>query len=498
MRATPNAEIELKLVGEPSELDSFFAALDGGGATTSTIVSTYYDTADRGLGRRGFALRLRHLSDGFELTLKGDDDHALKRGEWTTRMATPEADLDLLPSAAPRDQLGEIRTADLRPLFASEITRTSKIIVTDDAKIEASLDHGRITGGTSKIPVDEIEFELKDGSAAALLTYVRRTLGKRRLAFSGQSKAARGAALIDEAPVAAVIADKPMLDPSGTVSEAVAAIVHQIASHVVANLAAAADGSDPEGVHQLRVALRRLRSLFSLFEDRLADRAEALDRRAKKTLAILGRARDLDVFVIETLPDLRKDDGDRPDLTRLTAIALARRSDAHAKVRRMISRPRFNRFVLDLMLAGIEGKLLAADGGADPLRPTAAAMIERLHEKALSRGKNFDQLSDRQRHRVRIALKKLRYACNYFQTAFPKTRARAYVKRLARLQDDLGTLNDANVAQQIVAELTADEPESAISPALIKRWRQRRRERVETDLLEAWNAFAAARPFWRA
>ena len=490
------AGAELRVTGDPATLTAIFQGLKGDRARSVKEVSTYYDTADGRIWRRGYALRVWQSAGGRVLALERQDGAAGPARVWTCRIVGPVVDIGLLPPGAPRSEIGAILPEELRPRFKSETKRTRKTLKLDEGAIEVALEIGHIAASARRAELAELQFRMSDGPTAVLLEHVKPLLGQRRVTVCARSEVARGMELADDRPPASLKAAKLALRASDTIDQAVRKIVAITTQQIVGNLAAAADGRDPEGVHQLRVALRRLKSAMTLFKDQLADHAGPLGESTRHALKGLGPARDLDVFLAETLPPVMDGSGDNADLMQLAKSAETRRREAYTGVRRLVRAPQFNRFLLDLMIVSEEGGLVARGRNA-PLRPTAAALLAKRHKKVLKAGRNFAHLPNAQRHEVRIALKKLRYACDYFQALFPKKAARPYLKRLASLQEDLGRLNDATVAEHLVDELVADDAEAAIGGAMIKGWYWHRLQTVESHMLEAWQDFAEAKPFWR-
>ena len=120
-----------------------------------------------------------------------------------------------------------------------------------------------------------------------------------------------------------------------------------------------------------------------------------------------------------------------------------------------LSSPRYRHLLIDLCALGHADDLgkAAEDGpGLDqPLAELASHALSRAHRKLLKRGDGFETLSKPERHEVRIALKRLRYALDFFGGVFE--RAREFIKRLARLQEDLGRMNDVALAETMLARL---------------------------------------------
>lgn len=493
-----STEIEIKLSGRPDVLEAAFADLGGGAGKTGRVVSRYHDTHDGRLWRKGFTLRLRQKPDGHELTLKQEGNGALARGEWTTLLAEPRVDLALLPGDAPRAEIGLILPEELSECFRTDVSRTKKTITAGAAEIEVSLDIGKVVAAGGRVAeLTELELELLGGPAAAIPAAARKLLTRRSLSVGTRSKAARGVALSRGSAPEYAKACRVALDAGDTLETAVRRIVAATAAQIAGNLACAADGREPEGVHQLRVALRRLRSALSLFRQHLDPAAAGrINSEARAALRDLGTARDLDVLLTETLPVVHAGSNAGSTLDALTDRAEAARAQAYLAVRRRLAARPFNRMLLDLLIAGESGGLVRLDGDA-ALKPVATRLLAHRHRKVLKLGRNFAALPTEARHEVRIALKKLRYACDFFQTLFPGKVTQAWLARMEALQDDLGGLNDAAVAGQLVDQLAARDPEAKIGAALVKGWFGHRLGATEPHMVSAWRRFERAHPFWR-
>ena len=119
-------------------------------------------------------------------------------------------------------------------------------------------------------------------------------------------------------------------------------------------------------------------------------------------------------------------------------------------------------------------------------------------------------MSQEGRHEVRIALKKLRYAVDFFEGVFDEERTRKFFKKLARLQEDLGGMNDVMAAEALLARLigvTADGGVEPIAPSAsqaklvfaagrVLGWHRRRAAEIDARLIKDWHAFVRAKPFW--
>ncbi|MDI1287917.1 MAG: CHAD domain-containing protein [Reyranella sp.] len=253
--------------------------------------------------------------------------------------------------------------------------------------------------------------------------------------------------------------------------------------------AAVLKSARPNGIHQTRVALRRLRAAFGVFRGAVHGPAvRALAAEAKWLARECGPARDLQVFLTETVTDV-------PPLVKRIGNRLAEVHLQHTRA--ALSGARFAAF--DRALAGFAAKPPPAPSGAR-LDAFATGVLDAHHAKAIRRARKLEQFDIERLHRLRIAIKKLRYAATYFGPAFAPGRVKPYIDATARLQGALGALNDRAVAAQVLADLaTAARPKEDVALLLKVLAKQaasgekRRRRRLE----RAWAAFRKTGRFWR-
>jgi len=515
----PDAETELKLRGEAKALHAAFAgpAIGGkatGRGTSRSLENVYYDTPDQRLRSRGLAFRVRKDGRRYVQALKSNDTGGMVsyRGEWQAPLSSAEPDLDLLPTGASELLDGVVAPDELRSLFTTRVRRQTRRLEVPGRNghpslVEAALDVGAIEANGSSQPIAEIELELLDGSSAALYDLALELDALSPLHVETRSKSVRGYALARGEPPAWHKAEPLALRPRATVDEAIGAILRACLEHWCANEAAALDGRDPEGVHQMRVALRRLRSALSMFGRLIApERRDWLGGEAKRIIGGLGPARDWDVFLTESLaPALAA----RPDDDRLLALRAAAetaRAEGYETARAAVGAPAYTRFLLQLgRWIEVRGwREDATDKGAAWLERPVVAFADRLlakrHRKALKRGRDFAHLEPEQRHRLRIALKKLRYATEFFASLYRKKRAGPYLADLKHLQDALGHLNDVAVAERLTGQLVeragTKRQDLAVASGLVLGWLARGAAEVEPEIRDAWQDFAARKPFW--
>jgi inorganic triphosphatase YgiF len=516
--AEPADEVELKLCGAPEALKSLFdsAAINAratGRGASKRLENVYYDTADQRLRARGLAFRVRKDGRKYQQTLKSNDAGGLVayRGEWQTPLASAEPDLALLPLEAGEVLRGVVSEGALRSLFTTRVRRQTRRLATGGngsaGVVEAALDLGVIEADGRQQPIAEIELELIEGSPAALYDLALELDAESHLQVETRSKSVRGYTLAAGKPPPWHKAPALELKPRATVDEALQAILRACVHHWCINEAAALDGQDPEGIHQMRVALRRLRSAVSVFGRLIApERRSWLADGAKRILGALGPARDWDVFLTDSLaPVLAARPRDR-DLAALRAAAERERGRGYETARAAIGAPEYTRFLLEL------GRWIEAGGWREqpsergeawfgrPIVDFADHLLSKRHKKALHLGEGFAHLGPAERHQVRIALKKLRYTAEFFEGLYGKRRTKPYLTALKELQDALGHLNDVAVAETLTDRLIrrAEEPVAGVAEGagVVLGWLARGVAEVEPQTRRAWQHFVDRKPFW--
>jgi CHAD domain-containing protein len=262
-------------------------------------------------------------------------------------------------------------------------------------------------------------------------------------------------------------------------------------------------GKDIEGVHQMRVGLRRFRSCLTLF-------AKVLPRRLTKNLrgdlkaltGPLGGARDWDVFLAEHVRPMTKGLPENHPLQALRAAAEQRRLDLYTGLHRTLQSTEYHQLILKCT-AWLARREWRAGMTADermlfvgPFRQFASSVLAREHKRILKKGADLAGMDEESRHRLRINIKKQRYAVEFFESLYPRKAARRYRNALRDLQDLLGHYNDAATATTLLAELNQD----GISPetlASVEGWYAHARLELDRRLMPAWSAFTGKKRFWR-
>jgi CHAD domain-containing protein len=277
------------------------------------------------------------------------------------------------------------------------------------------------------------------------------------------------------------------------------AILADCLAQMTANSAVLRAGPSVEGLHQLRVALRRLEVLLKAFGDEFRQEwLGDLRSRAKILSSRLGPARDLDVFTTQ-LMDAPAAEGDGEAFEALRARLEELRAKAWKQAMACVAGADFALFAEDIA-ALVHSRLpLARDMR---LEHVAARLLDRQQTRARKRGHKAQSGSEGDLHRLRIALKKLRYTAESLAPLYPKKKVRHYVKKLRGLQEDLGAINDiAHVRATMTALLRENDskrvhPGARYAAGVVAGWYRARRPAIARQALKRWKRFAKLKPFW--
>jgi triphosphatase len=506
-------EVELKLLAPTGVLDKLCEApvmvrYGRSAGTARRLRATYYDTDDRALFSHGLSLRVRRAGKRYIQTLKRGptDGQPFSRAEWECLVNGVGPDLARLPIAEIGAPLDNMAPDALAPIFTTTVRRRTQRLDLSGTIVEMAFDEGLIAAGDRSEALSELELEVKSGDKRVLYDLGLELLEIAPLRIGIRSKAERGYDLAFGMASKGTKATPPSITAEHTLDDVVGLLLANCQHHLLANQAVAEAGQHPEGVHQMRVALRRIRSAFGVLHRELGSPSlSGFNAEAKWLGQFLGAARDWDVFVTETISAPSEAVGtDLFDFDGLREAAEPYRLAAYAALREALASQRYNRFQLSLRQwiethgwrNELENRSLAVL--LEPAPAFASRILTRLHRKALKRGAHFRRLEPSARHRVRVELKKLRYVIEFFRGALGENvKAKNYVGYLAQLQDDLGHDNDASVAWPFLCTLTRDSvtPEVQRSIGVVMGWQARGRLAVGR-LHKSWRLFKTMPTFW--
>ena len=338
-KITMGNETELKFEVALQDLRKLKAArtLNRGKPKQENLVSVYFDTPKHKLARNNVSLRVRHNSNKRIQTIKSRGrDGSITRGEWQHEIKGDIPDLRKAHGTPLAPLLTKRLKRKLKPIFETRIHRASVPIHKNGSRIEVALDNGRIRAGQKSSPISELELELKHGGASDAFKLARALAKRVPATLSLKSKAERGYELIDDAPARAVRAEKIKLPRGMSTADAFRVIGRSILQQIAANKTAV-DRLDPEGVHQMRIGLRRLRAAMSLFSKLVGHKeTERIKSELKWLTSELAPARDLDVYERGTVEPLRRAAPMRRGMKELEGELASRRAAAFGRAKEAV------------------------------------------------------------------------------------------------------------------------------------------------------------------
>ena len=514
-------EIEIRFAAHPDDLTRLArgGALQGivmGRAATRHLSTVYYDTKELGFAKAGLALRVRRIGRRHVQTVKNEDSGTLAsmRAEYECPLPSARPDLRFVPNADIRERLQAIvNDGTLEPVIETDIRRTTRVLTTQTGdEVELAVDRGEIRTLADEraiLPVNEVELELKQGEASALYDLARLISRDTPLTVAPESKAERGLRALEGRQIGTYKAGRTQLASDATAEDAFRATLGHCLKHIARNVSAVAEARDPEGVHQIRVALRRLRVALTSFGPAFQVAGiEELSARAKNLADIFGGTRELDVFACELLEPIEAA-AKKPGLPQLRLILETLRRESWESTVALVRSDHFTGFVLDLASA-IESRIWRGSAAPEqlgefliPARELARATLDARLKKACKRAKHLSRLNAEERHGLRIALKKLRYTAEFFAPLFNPKAVSAFLLRLSKLQDLFGALNDAATSEHILRRVTEHAgangtPELLEAASFVEGWHQSRIGPTWDNAKKRWKKFGKTEPFWAA
>ena len=464
-----------------------------GRARGQAVRIVWHDSLDRELASQGLALteqrgswRLeQHRPDATEPWPPATDHRVIveANGLEALRHAVAEADDGTAGDALPEA---------LTPVAAFAGRRTVFPLAIDGETVSMTLLDGVLRAVAAEQPATRLILEGPGPELRTLVLSLAETLA---ITVPQHSLWAEALRLADGTAQERRRRGAPTLPPDGmSVYAAFAHIVGHLTDvtlHLAPMIADIENGTDP--VHQMRVAVRRVRSAFALFPALPDNPAHASAAEGLKRLGhVLGPARDWDVFMTETAPPVEAVLPEQAALHTLLRIGARRRHAARATLAEYLHSPEFRKLGLELAC------LAAADPPADqgiapPLSEFAAAVLRRRWKKLLNAGRALEDLDNQALHGLRLKAKRLRYAAEFFAPLFPEKPTSRFVRRLAMLQERLGLFNDTTVAAGLLHDLNSKPGYAA---GLVLGFTAARGARSRQKIAAAWARFRRRDPFW--
>jgi len=474
---------------------------------TVELHSTYLDTPDFALARRRVALRVRRAAGRWEATAKSagrvaGDIH--ERSEWTVALPGPPESPFVLPAGALQTQLlAVVAGRPLQPVLVTNIRRQLRDVLQagagDDAPALAELALDQVTlrdpaDASPATTYDEIEIERRGGTREDIEDVVRLLRERATLLPSLESKLSRGLAVFYPAHRLRPVTPQPV-QPEDTVAAAVRKITRQHLEQLRSHDPGARLGTDPEALHDMRVATRRLRALVRAFPEAfpISVRFFFADELRWLTQA-LGAVRDLDVQLgnlqqfAQAAPPAHRTALD-PYRIYLERERAAKRVDMLAT----LDSPRYCRLLSRLeRFADARTGPTSTATAHEPVALVGRRRAQKAFRRLIDRGSEVQAMpAPEDLHALRIRAKRFRYLLEFIRDLTGKA-GRRLGKRLVRLQDLLGAHHDAAVAAEFVRAY-ADGHAAELHPSHLLALGAV----VGNDLRAADNACVAFRRTWR-
>ena len=506
-------EVEVKFQADARAIEAVLASplLKGASVSPSReLVSTYYDTDGLDLKRAGMTLRMRRRSRAIpQMGVKwsGEDSALFTRGEIEVRCPEGVPNLDLFEPRI-RDRLAAVVAGrPLAAVFETRFKRRTVLMRHGHSEVELALDDGAVTAGEVNRSFSEVELELKSGNWPDLLGCAASLASDCGLSLQFEPKSGRGYRIVAAEAPRPLKATSLKIPQTTNFDDLMSIVIASSLAHFVANWASLRESDAPESVHQLRVALRRLRSALGVFHKTL-EQPELDDIRseARRIASALGPARECDAFRANALagPFCEGAAQQRGTSALLDAVE-KRRKDSYIAARRVINDPQTSLFVLNVQgylsrrawrtsLAPEKLGLLTSDA-----KSYVTEVLDRLRRRALKRGKHLPNMPDEERHELRIALKNLRYAVEFFGSLFGHSKElRSFLRSVADLQEDLGAHNDAATAKTFIDSL--ELPPSSdfhFASGYLLGWYRHATFVADAHLAKKWKDFKRQDVFWK-
>lgn len=430
---------------------------------TRCLKATYYDTPTHDLHANRISLRVSKTGRSRRQHVKieiVDKDGTSPPLEVEHKLSGSEPDLQAIPSPQVRKRVrNAIGEASLNAIFATEIHRTLHLATDDsDNQVEITLDDVTIKVGRKEHHFADLHLAQRIGRSQALADIIAELITKGApLAPERQSDDELGYHLLLKRADTA-------LEPAKMISGGIAAsdtcvdsfriLCAPMTRQILHNWSVVLEATHPEGPHQLRVAVRQLRTVLRAFRPIMRRKAaRTLEQDLKELGRIVGAVRDLDVLgadivgAVPITPDLQ------PALCAVVRAVAKHRDTERDNMRQALAHPRMQALRLQLALLPTElGWRLLQRGKVPPpqsIQSIAMRALKKSWRRSLTLGERIESLSIAERHELRKRLKSLRYTLDAFRPLYPRKATAQFVRDLKQLQKIFGYLNDATLAERL-------------------------------------------------
>lgn len=469
---------------------------------THRLHNVYYDTPALELHARKMALRLRRVHGKWLQTLKGGGSVRSglhQRLEWEVPVTSAKLDFSGLDADIWEQHLPLSLRENLQPVFVTDFYRSSRLVDWHGTIIEVCMDHGVVKTATQSTPICELELELKSGEQKHLFLLAQAILEIVPFELESVSKAEQGFRMLTGYVAKPVKGNTPEIVKSDLLSDVLQSLAWSCLMHFQANLCGTLQSCDAEYLHQMRVALRRLRVVLRMAEKIRADEELAALRELLAILGVeLGRIREWDVFIAHTIlpmQSLIEGQTGQQSMSGLLRASEQQRDNCYALLR---SKARELQGLILRFTIWMSGDYwLKAEQEAPQTFDFVNRRLHQLHKRYQRTERQLNKLDALQLHALRIQAKKLRYSAEFFAQLFDKQQARPYLDSLSDVQELLGEINDITVALRLLDDLAIHLPEHQEVIIFIKSMIDVNLTIKFKELNKRFKVFNELRVFWK-
>ena len=489
MIPTKSSEFEVKLLFPDNKLEPIEQwIISKGGVRRQHLQAAYIDTPHFLLTQAGIAFRLRKEGRKWIQTLKVSTNNPLERLEHNivleaTGNAIPKWDLDLhhhdKSGQLLKKRLPKLKADDLQICYQTDIWRRRAVIKTPQGELEYALDRGSIysliPGSSTSTPVQELEIELKEGDSHEVLNHVQKIIKRYGAFIDTRSKSERGYLLasgLEFSPPAR--AKFISLKGVGDNREIISRLINSCMQQVLANQSVLNTEFKhyPEYLHQLRVGLRRLKTLLKYLEAGNTCIGDEWIAVFKRVFGALGQYRDNDYvshILNPTLLSLGGPEIKLDDIAELPSPSC------------ITGNKEFQLLLVKLMSLGLaQATPIGApveDGSAKEgkaiFKKKIAKMLNSRFRFISNQAPKFASLQDEEIHSMRKKMKFMRYSLEFFRDYCIKKAYPKFLKALTVTLDYFGLFNDICVAIDRIESRAKSDPSLLFALGWLKAERQR-------------------------
>jgi triphosphatase len=474
--------------------------LSSGPRSTSKLHSVYFDTPKRDLYNAGLSLRVRRIAKGWVQTLKAEQ--AVKQGlsnpiELESSIESGAPQLEAIPDPNYARTVSKlVGNSELKPLFETRVLRRTQQLKANGSEIELAFDTGEVRTDRKRKAICEAELELRHGTVSDLIVASETLLGDQQVQLATQSKSEQGYTLIGAGKrLKQASGAKRTVTRESSCAEAFSILLDEAAAQILDNKRAIFDSDDSKAPHQLRIGLRRLRSLLKALRAGIdSPMLRTFDVIARDIARSIGELRDADALINAIYSPVAATVREHSGLVELKKGLIQHRNAKQATARSILESERWTR--LQLYLALWPRTLDEHDVLQQPISGFASKVLQRTWKKLRKQGRRLDELSIEGRHDMRKRLKQLRYLAEFFAPIFDRDKVTGrFVARLKELQDVFGYVNDVHTAGQLQAISSQNGGASAANYVI--GWHEAEARHVWARAKPAWKELRRASTFWK-